>query len=89
MSNPDVIEKIANKLSNLRTSILEGQVKSEDVIAEKLAAIREYAEKNEVAFIIDDEEYIELLSNPNLGEEESEEYSQSYDYDDEEESGSY
>lgn len=85
MSNSEVMEKIATKLDNLRTSILEGQIRAEHVIADKLQAIREYAEENNVEFIIDDEDYIDLLKDGDLGEEE-EEYSEEYS---EEEDSSY
>lgn len=86
MSNQEVMGQIATKLSNLRTSIMEGQITDKEIISEKLEAIRDFAEKNDVAFIIDDEDYINLLSDSDIGEEEEESYEESYEpsYDEEE-----
>ncbi len=87
MSNQEVMGQIATKLSNLRTAIMEGQINDKEIISEKLEAIRDFAEKNDVAFIIDDEDYINLLSDSDIGEEEEESYEESYEpsYDEENE----
>lgn len=79
------IAKIAEKLKNLRESIINGQTTDEEVIKEKLNAIRVVAEQNGVNFVIDDEEYIRYLQDTTIGEESDyseEESSEEEDYDD-------
>ena len=61
--------KVAEQLKNLRESIINGQTTDEEVIKEKLNAIRLVAEENGVNFVIDDEEYIRYLQDTTIGEE--------------------
>ena len=79
---PEDIEMISKKISDLHQSIKEGNITEEKVIRDKVDAIRTLAEEKGVPIYIPIEDLIDNLKNKELGvpeeyyEEESEEYSE-------------